>query len=212
MSVFNRPNHTMSSRFLSLLTLIALAAPAARAQTVAPATPPLSDEAIVKLEKFLVVGQPIEGYRATDALTGTKTGADLRDLPLSLAVVPRELIEDRRLTYLGEALDNVSGAQRKLGYGGTQNFGAIIRGFDSGFITLRNGFRDFGFYTLREGRREASAGPHRLRHQARAGGGAPFPWGPLHCGASGAPRRGLHRPGLARSAAPPGAPDLIRKS
>ncbi len=109
-----------------------------------------SSEEAVELSEYFVQGEPIENYRSTDALTGTKTGAALRDLPLSINVVARELIEDRRLTYLGEALDNVSGAQRKPGYGGTQNFGAFIRGFDSGFVTLRNGFRDLGFYTLRD--------------------------------------------------------------
>jgi len=135
------------------LAVIALLTASLTAQVAPALTPPKStsggDEAVA-LEKFLVVGQPIEGYRATDALTGTKTGAALRDLPLSLAVIPRQLIEDRRITFLAEALDNVSGAQRKLGYGGVQNFGAIIRGFDSGFVTLRNGYRDFGFYTLRD--------------------------------------------------------------
>ncbi len=128
-----------------LLSLL-LAPLAALAQTVAP--PPA--ESPVELEKYLVVGSPIENYRATDALTGTKNGAALRDVPFVLTVVPRQLIEDRRFTFLGEALDNVAGAQRKLGYGGVQNFGAFIRGFDSGFVTLRNGFRDFGFYTLRD--------------------------------------------------------------
>lgn len=131
--------------FLSSLLVLT---PALRSQTAPVSRPPANDS--VQLEKYLVVGQPIESYRATDALTGTKTGALLLDLPLSLNVVPRQLIEDRRITFLGEALDNVSGAQRKLGYGGVQNFGSIIRGFDSGFVTLRNGFRDFGFYTLRD--------------------------------------------------------------
>mgnify|MGYP005852295505 CR=1 FL=1 len=139
------PIFTMN-RFRIVLALSLLSPFTATAQTIAPDP---ADEP-VGLDDFLVVGQPIDDYRATDALTGTKTGAALRDLPLSINVVARELIEDRRLTYLGEALDNVSGAQRKPGYGGTQNFGAFLRGFDSGFVTLRNGFRDFGFYTLRD--------------------------------------------------------------
>jgi len=79
-----------------------------------------------------------------------KTGAAIRDLPLSINVVARELIEDRRLTSLSESLDNVPGVSRKLGYGGTQNFGAYIRGFDAETLTFRNGFRDYGFYTLRD--------------------------------------------------------------
>jgi len=131
--------------FLSLALLTPLAS---WAQTVPPV--PSTPEDTIALKKLLVVGQLIENYRAKDALTGTKTGALLADLPVDIDVVPRQLIEDRRLTFLGEALDSVSGTQRKLGYGGTQNFGAFIRGFDSGFVTLRNGFRDFGFYTLRD--------------------------------------------------------------
>src|SRR5687767_13998281 len=97
-------NIVRSFPFISLLVAIA-----ARAQTAAP---PLADDA-VQLETHLVVGQPVESYRATDALTGTKTGALLRDVPFVLTVVPRQIIEDRRFTFLGEALDNVAGAQRK---------------------------------------------------------------------------------------------------
>ncbi len=102
------------------------------------------------LDVIVVTGRPIENYAASDALTGTKSNALLKDLPLAVSVVPQDLIQDRSLSYLGEALDNVSGAQRKQGYGGTQNFGAYLRGFDSSFLTLRNGVRDFGFYTLRD--------------------------------------------------------------
>ncbi len=132
---------------IKTIFLLILFAPDIALAQIAPSTSPTET---VELENFVVQGDPIENYRATDALTGTKIGAALRDLPLSINVVARELIEDRRLVSLGEALDNVSGAQRKPGYGGTQNFGAFIRGFDSGFITLRNGFRDLGFYTLRD--------------------------------------------------------------
>lgn len=119
-------------------------------QTVSAASPESGAEDDTAVEAVVVTGRRIEDYSATDALTGTKSNALLKDLPLSVGVVPLELIEDRSLTFLGEALDNVSGAQRKLGYGGTQNFGAFLRGFDQGFLTLRNGIRDFGFYTLRD--------------------------------------------------------------
>jgi iron complex outermembrane receptor protein len=101
-------------------------------------------------EEVLVNGRRIQNYSAIDALTGTKSNALLKDLPLSVSVVPAELIEDRAIGQLSEALDNVAGAQRKQGYGGVQNFGAYLRGFDSSFLTLRNGIRDFGFYTLRD--------------------------------------------------------------
>lgn len=127
------------------------------------------------IEIISVTGRPIESYSASDALTGTKSNALLRDLPLSVSVVPQELIIDRGLSYLGEALDNVSGAQRKQGYGGTQNFGAFLRGFDSSFLTLRNGVRDFGFYTLRDTanveRFEVLKGPGSVLYGALRPGG-----------------------------------------
>jgi iron complex outermembrane receptor protein len=107
-------------------------------------------EASISVEEIVVTGRKIEHYLAVDALTGTKLNALLRDLPLSVSVVPHQLIEDRAINHLSEALDNVAGAQRKQGYGGVQNFGAYLRGFDSSFLTLRNGIRDFGFYTLRD--------------------------------------------------------------
>ena len=109
-----------------------------------------TDEATTLLETVVVTGRRIEHYSATDALTGTKTNALLRDLPVTVSVVPHQLVEDRAMLRLGEALDNVAGAQRKQGYGGVENFGAFLRGFDSSFLTLRNGIRDFGFYTLRD--------------------------------------------------------------
>lgn len=103
-----------------------------------------------RLEEVTVTGRKIEHYLATDALTGTKSNALLRDLPITVSVVPHDLVEDRAIARLGEALDNVAGAQRKQGYGGVENFGAFLRGFDASFLTLRNGVRDYGFYTLRD--------------------------------------------------------------
>lgn len=107
-------------------------------------------ESMQALEEVVVTGRKIEHYLATDALTGTKSNSLLRDLPITVSVVPHELVADRAIARLGEALDNVAGAQRKQGYGGVENFGAFLRGFDASFLTLRNGIRDYGFYTLRD--------------------------------------------------------------
>ena len=66
---------------------------AASLALVSPSAAQESD--IFDLDAFHVTGQPVEHYRAVDALTGNKTGALLADLPVSLSVVPRQLIEDR---------------------------------------------------------------------------------------------------------------------
>ncbi|GAA6185602.1 TonB-dependent siderophore receptor [Aliiglaciecola sp. NS0011-25] len=109
-----------------------------------------NEQAINEMEKIVITGRKVENYMAVDALTGTKTNTFLRDLPLTVSVLSNELINDRAISRLSEALDNVAGAQRKQGYGGVENFGAFLRGFDSSFLTLRNGMRDFGFYTVRD--------------------------------------------------------------
>lgn len=116
------------------------------------ASPAVAQEAEreTALGEVVVTGRKVEHYAAVDALTGTKSNALLRDLPITVSVVPHQLIEDRAIVRLSEALDNVAGAQRKQGYGGVENFGAYLRGFDSSFLTLRNGIRDYGFYTLRD--------------------------------------------------------------
>ncbi len=115
--------------------LLVGASPTALAQEAK--TEPRSSKEAVELDAVEVTGRRIRSYSADDALTGTRMPTLLKDLPLSVGVVSQELIEDRGISQLSEALDNVSGAQRKLGYGGTQNFGAFIRGFDQGFLTLR---------------------------------------------------------------------------
>lgn len=139
----------------------------------------LANEALAaddaSLDAVVVTGRNIENYQAVDTLTGFKADVELRDLPLSISVVSQELIQDRSLNQLGEALDNVSGAQRKAGYGGVQNFGAYLRGFDASFLTLRNGVRDFGFYTLRDTanveRFEVLKGPGSVLYGAVSPGG-----------------------------------------
>ena len=140
------------------------------ADEVAEATVAQSDD-----QTILVVGRPIPDYVAVDALTGNRNAALLMETPSTVVVVSEELIEDRGLIRLDQALDTVSGAQAKAGYGGTQNFGTFLRGFDLGQVTLRDGFRDPGFYTLRNTanveRFEVLKGPASLLYGAINPGG-----------------------------------------
>ena len=43
-----------------------------------------------RIEEILVFGRPIQGYQATDALTGTKIDALLKDLPITATVLPHQ--------------------------------------------------------------------------------------------------------------------------
>ncbi|HEY9636629.1 MAG TPA: TonB-dependent siderophore receptor [Coleofasciculaceae cyanobacterium] len=86
-----------------------------------------------------------EGYRVPNASTATRTDTPLRDIPQSIQVIPRQVIEDQQVVELPEAVRNVSGVVRTYGYAGsTDNY--TIRGLTADF-NLRNGFRDRGFYS-----------------------------------------------------------------
>ena len=74
----------------------------------------------------------------------------MRDIPASVQVIPKEVIQDRQVVRLNELADNVSGVRPQATYGGLASQGYFIRGFGTGFETLRDGFRDFGFISPRD--------------------------------------------------------------
>lgn len=71
---------------------------------------------------------PVDGYRATRSATGTKTDTALRDLPQSIQVVSRQVLDDQQINNLGDALTNVSSVQRGNTHGGSSE-SFVIRGF-----------------------------------------------------------------------------------
>ncbi len=121
------------------------AQPQTPTETTEPEQPPLSDEPI----ELTVTGEQ-DGYRVQESSTATKIDAPLRDIPASIQVIPKEVIEDRQVVRLSELANNVSGVQQQAGYGGLSSSGYFIRGFASEFGNLRNGFQDFGFTSPRD--------------------------------------------------------------
>ncbi|BAY67860.1 ferrichrome-iron receptor [Nostoc sp. PCC 7120 = FACHB-418] len=98
----------------------------------------------------LVVTGEQDTYRVREATTATKLDVPLRDVPASVQVIPKEVIQDRQVIRLNELADNVSGVRPQETYGGLASQGYFIRGFSTGFETLRDGFRDFGFISPRD--------------------------------------------------------------
>ncbi|WGM45976.1 Metal-pseudopaline receptor CntO [Brevundimonas sp. NIBR10] len=70
--------------------------------------------------------------------TATKTGSPVIETPFTINVVPRDLLDLRNVSNIGEAAETVSGVQRTIGFSGNQRF--RIRGFQN-ISTLRDGFR-----------------------------------------------------------------------
>jgi iron complex outermembrane recepter protein len=89
--------------------------------------------------ELVVTGEQDEGYRVPDASVGTRTDTPLRDVPASVQVVPRQLIEDRAVTNAADALETTSGVNPET-YGGYA-FIPRIRGFTSFDSVFVNGSR-----------------------------------------------------------------------
>lgn len=91
--------------------------------------------------QVVVTGEQ-EGYQADQATTATRTDTPLREIPQSIQVVPRQVLEDQQVVELEEAVRNVSGVVPGNTFGNTQDGGFVIRGFPAFDLYLRNGFRD----------------------------------------------------------------------
>ncbi|WP_335067003.1 TonB-dependent receptor domain-containing protein [Nostoc sp.] len=88
-----------------------------------------------------VIAPPDTGYRVPDATTGTRTNTLNRDIPQTVQVVPRAVIEDQADNRIGDVLRNLGIGQNsepsRIGES------VIIRGFDvEASNSLRDGLRD----------------------------------------------------------------------
>jgi len=93
---------------------------------------------------------PVQGYRGTRSATATRTDTPLEEVPQSIAVVPRQVIEDLGDSRIDRALDFAGGVGRQNDFGGMANTSFSVRGFTSGFSSgalFRNGFSvNRGYY------------------------------------------------------------------
>ncbi|MFZ5557341.1 MAG: TonB-dependent siderophore receptor [Pseudomonadota bacterium] len=81
---------------------------------------------------------PAQGYRAERTGTATKTDTPIRETPVSIQVVPRQVIDDQQANRVAEVIQNVSGVRPGSTFGNRSD-SFIIRGFQS-FQSARDGF------------------------------------------------------------------------
>jgi iron complex outermembrane receptor protein len=91
-----------------------------------------------QLPEITISGSAEEGYGVSTASTATKTDTPLIDTPLSIQVVPKDVITDRGAQRLEDVLKNVSGVQPYHAYGGANEI-FVVRGFQQSPATHRNG-------------------------------------------------------------------------
>ena len=95
-------------------------------------------------EELVVTGAGQDGYFVPNATSATRTDTPIRDIPASIQVIPRQVLEDQQVIRLEEALRNVSGVTFGEANEG-QGVDVSIRGFNNAPI-LRDGFRQYGVF------------------------------------------------------------------
>jgi catecholate siderophore receptor len=123
-----------------------LASSGARAQVSngPPATTTVSTNRPAILPDVVVTGARDSYHSQQSSLP--KLPEPLLDTPQSIAVVPRQLMDDQQSTTLRDALRNVAGISIAAGEGSSQGDNLTIRGFTARSDIFMDGMRDFGSY------------------------------------------------------------------
>ncbi len=162
------PIRFSATAFCSLVALTATGSSFAQANLPAPTSTSASStgQPVVQLSPFEVESDRDYGYRATNSITATGSGAAVRDTPMSIAILTEDYIRDKNILDVQEALRNVSSMTAQ---GKEENI-VTSRGFDS--VLKQDGAEVEGVYdTANVGRIEVIKGAVSvLQGRASAGG------------------------------------------
>ena len=128
----------------TLLALGQLAAPAATAQEEKKEETKKPEE----LAELVVDANKDKTLYKPERLASPKFTQPIRDIPQTLNVVPKEVMQQQGATSLRDVLRNVPGISMQAGEGGVPTGDNLsIRGFSSRTDLFIDGVRDFGGYT-----------------------------------------------------------------
>jgi catecholate siderophore receptor len=122
--------------------LAAFASPLAMQAAVAQSAP-----ADTRLQEVVVTGTAEKDFAPGLATVGGKEPIALRDVPQTVNVVNRAVLEAQAANSMTEALRNVPGITISAGEGGAIGDNINLRGFSARTDVFRDGFRDRGQYT-----------------------------------------------------------------
>jgi len=112
---------------------------AVEASASAPTTPLRITLHVASVRQSITVSGSGE-YAVPDASGGTKTDTLIMETPVSVQVIPQQVLADQQTVRLGDALQNVSGViPANDSYGTNDSF--TIRGFDQLDLTYEDGLR-----------------------------------------------------------------------
>ena len=137
-----------------------------------PAEQPESPDQPLAVRSSVTVSAPPEGYAATMTRTATKTDTPLKDVPQSVTVVTRPLMQDQRMSSIADVVRYVPGVTMHQGENNRDQ--VVIRGNSSSADFFLDGVRDDvqyyrDLYNLE--RVEALRGPNAMIFGRGGGGG-----------------------------------------
>ena len=108
--------------------------------SIAPEAATTAEEADEEIEVIATGEAEEDGYNPTDSSTAIGTNTPIRDTPLSIDVIPQEVIEDRNVRELGDALETAGSVVSSSGRGTSGSGpGFLIRGFETNEGLFRDG-------------------------------------------------------------------------
>ena len=115
-----------------------------------PTAPQGQEEIPVVEAKPVLVVASRESYNVQNATTATKTDTPIMETPVSIQVVPQQVLKDQQTVRIDKAVQNVSGLYQATGTGALQSY-FTLRGFQS-FDYYRDGVRvnNGGFTPFRQ--------------------------------------------------------------
>ncbi|MBL8497071.1 MAG: TonB-dependent receptor [Nitrosomonas sp.] len=112
-------------------------------------------ERSITLPELIIKQVRESSYITEQSATATRIPALIQDVPRSIGVVPRNVIEDQKAFRIDEAIRNVSGTFMSSTQGGRAG-DFMIRGFHSELNVFKNGFREDSIYGARAARDTAN--------------------------------------------------------
>jgi catecholate siderophore receptor len=110
--------------------------------------PPLTGASVetTELPEVVVTAKAEDTYQTTESANGKYTGP-LRDVPQTVTVVPKAVMQDQNASSMRDVLRNVSGITFQSGEGGAlAGDNLLIRGFNARSDMFMDGIRDGGAY------------------------------------------------------------------
>ena len=93
------------------------------------------------LKPVHVTGQREKGYAVSKTKAATKTDTAILDTPMSVQVIPQQVLVDQHVVRLKEATDNVSGVYLSSIFQGQSADDFVIRGFRTDEQVYRDGYK-----------------------------------------------------------------------